>query len=79
MMFTREEMQRAETKALHIGRKAGLAQAAGYVMDESCAVWRGIIGASGQKKYDDPRANRLRHISDQLSKQADEAEREANT
>lgn len=77
MMYTKAEMERAEAHAMHIGRKAGLHQAAAFVMDESCQTWRGIAGPDGQKKYDDARAHRLRHISDQLSKQADAAEKEA--
>lgn len=76
MLYNEYDMNHAKNRALHLGRKAGLHQAAAFVMDEAAETWRG----SGElnEEYDDARAINLRHISNQLSKQADAAFTEAN-
>lgn len=76
MMYNEYDMNQAKNRAMHIGRKAGLAQAALFVMDEATATWRG--SEEPHVEYDDARAIKLRHISNQLTKQADAAFTEAN-
>lgn len=76
MLYNEYDMNRAKARAMRLGRKAGLAFAAGLVMDEATATWRG--SAEPNVEYDDARAINLRHISNQLTARAVAAGKEAN-